>query len=42
MMHTYDMLNQMKNMYKDIKFHFVIGADIIPTLQSWGNGKKLK
>lgn len=31
----------MKEKYKNDKFHFVIGGDIIQTIGSWGNADKL-
>jgi nicotinic acid mononucleotide adenylyltransferase len=32
----------MKKVHQNSVFHFVIGADIIPTITQWGNGDKLK
>ena len=39
MIHTYELLKEMAKTYKDYKFHFVIGADILETIHTWGNSK---
>ena len=35
--HTYDLLNLFKKKYEWGIFHFVIGADILHSIHSWGN-----
>lgn len=35
--HTYDLLNLLKDKYMNTKFYFVIGGDILHTIHTWGN-----
>jgi len=40
--HTYDLLNELKKKYTDSKFHFVMGADVLHTINTWGNADLLQ
>lgn len=40
--HTYDLLAALKANYKSNKFYFVIGADILHSIHTWGNAEKLQ
>lgn len=42
MVQTYDLLKELKDKYKDAKFHYVVGADILHTIHTWGNAELLQ
>lgn len=42
MIETYELLSLLKQAYHQTKFHFVIGGDILHTIDSWGRAKELK
>ena len=37
--YTYDTLIQLKEMYEDVEFYFIIGFDTLVTLNTWRNSK---
>lgn len=41
MINTYDLLTHLQKKYEKNVFHFVIGADNLSALKTWGNGEKL-
>jgi len=40
--HTYDLMKYMLKRYKDSRFHFVVGADVLLTIHTWDGGEKLR
>lgn len=41
MVHTYDLMNVLKQKYEGYKFHLVFGGDIVDNFKYWGNYEKL-
>lgn len=37
MIHTYDLINVLKQKYQNCKFHLVFGGDIVDTFKYWGS-----
>lgn len=40
--HTYDLLKELKFKFAKNRFHFVIGADVLHTMHTWGNAELLQ
>lgn len=38
---TYTLIKKLEAMYPENVFYFIMGSDLIPTLQYWDQGKKL-
>ena len=36
MIETYDLLKDLHEKYSQNKFHFVVGADVLHTIHTWG------
>ena len=42
MVETYDLLAALGKKYKEGRFHFVVGGDILHSLHTWGHWEKLR
>jgi len=38
---TYFLMKKLEQLHPEIKFYFILGSDLLPTLESWDEGSKL-
>ena len=38
---TYHLLKKYEKMYPDTNFYFIVGTDLLPSLETWDEGTKL-